>query len=463
MIARMMAAPILLLIVISAQQLTSATKVANSLLALEFSRKYSEDVTIDNQKDIDLTQGFTVCLRTKHKYLSNSDLVKNSGTVYIYLGDYKLPSIYVQVGTLSYYTPWPLDRIKFEPLVWYSLCLAYTSSKQNILFTINREVAINHTFMAEKVATFTLKPTHTIGTSSSDPFVGIITDLNIWNKPLSLQELHYFADCNTVDISGPNRDMALRWSDVAGVQNQTGVEIIKVDYDEICSNEPQTQWMELFHFRQTINEVDYLCSLLDGRLIYPNTQEDLDHIKALINKSRHAEACKRAVWVPIRRSKDDPTKWIDTGSNEVSFLPWAEDQPNGMGLQDCIVSKDKGYSDIECTGQYCSFCMTQKYHILNLRGSCSEDSRIDSKYVLFKNENEEFIFQGFSGKSFIIGDRHNNAWKLVIGELLIGIWKPYLNFPIGIRDWMITGGYCSQTSNNSVPIKLSMVNIENNN
>ena len=450
-------AAILITLVLSVHHSTASD---NKMVALDFSQVTSESVKIDNQSEINLTQGFTICLRVKSKYLSNSDLVHNIGTVYIYIGNYTLPSIYAEIGGKSFFIPWPSNKIKLVPLVWYSLCLAYVTTENNVVLTVNKEVAMNFTFKTDLVS-FELQPTFTIGGRRDYQFYGLITDLNIWNQPLSLSELIHYAECNTADLLGLDKDLAIRWSKVV----QFGkLRTLQVDYMEICSNEEPTPWLELVHILQTFKESVNLCSSLGGSLLYPKAVEDLSKINDVMAHSKYADTCNSDIWIPIKRSKDDQFTWIRYGTNEVAFLPWTKGQPNGMGLQDCIIGDHKGYYDTDCHDQHCSYCQTQRYHFLNLRGSCFKDSRIDSKYVLFKNENEEFIFQGFSGKSFIIAGSDNNIWNLVVGDQLnqtvIGTMESSSNFPIGIRNWTIREGYCGQSGNTSrVTIKISKVNI----
>lgn len=431
-------------------------------MALEFTHKASGDVVVNNQRDIDIKEGFTVCLRAKSKYLNGSDLVVSNGTIYIYMSTYSLPSVYVQLGTKGFYVPWPSSKIRYAPLIWYSFCLAFTTAEQFIVFTVNTEMAMNATFT--DVFTFDLKPTHTIGFRGDYPYTGIITDYNIWNKPLTFQELKFFANCDTANLFGPDRDMALRWSNVKLLNNSKDVNAIETGYDEICSNEQNLQWLELIHSQLYQKEAIHLCSALGGSLVYPTKVEDLKSIKDLFNSSKHALDCDKDVWIPVKRSKEDPTKWIYNGTDEATFLPWAKDQPNGMGLQDCIIATGdpQGYYDSNCHDFHCSACKTRKYHYLNLRGRCTIDSRIDVKYVMFKNHNEEFVFHGYSGKSFVYGESENDTWKLVLGEpsnaTIIGYLTPYRTFPIGVQNWVIQNGYCENGNNtSSVAIKISQV------
>jgi hypothetical protein len=79
------------------------------------------------------------------------------------------------------------------------------------------------------------------------------------------------------------------------------------------------------------------------------------------------------------------------------------------------VNAAKGFNDNECELDNCFVCEVKKYNYLHLRGACIKKAEFDTDYVFYKTETEDFIFQGFSGKSFIIGSSDNDTWSMALG------------------------------------------------
>jgi len=418
----------------------------NEIKAVEFLYGRTDNVSVQIQTGSNWIRGVTICFRIRFARLQNSVVLTNDGNFVVQFSDYSEANGYVELNDNAFVFVWPSDVIMYEPFVWYSFCLTYTN--MTLAFYLNGYLVQQERFKG-KNATVDLGDRLYLNRNAI-PFYGKTTDLNVWNEPLSDEEIKQFARCKVNQILDGRRVMPIRWSTAKLGINNDNVRTFSVSYDELCPDDQDTK-LELFNVKMTFDKAVTLCSHLGGQLWLPQSKEDLKTIGALLELYDSVETCAKEVWVPIKRSTPLSNMWLNAynETHVVSDLHWLSNQPNGKGIQTCIVSSSLGYSDMECLYKFCSICKVKKYPIFNLRRTCNIEESVDTKYTFQKNEHGDFEFRGFSQSSSFIGNTTSETWDFVVNDIAYRSSYPLRQFPIGVTTWTVDGEICN--------LKLSMV------
>ena len=377
--------------------------------------------------------------------LNNNTILLNNNTFNIGFYDYKILQGYFEVGQLGYYFKWPSKFLEFEPFVWYSFCLVYNEEISSIQFMVNDLVVFNKSIKRYPEA-LKYSLSSNINSDLEFPFTGKITDLNMWNEPLSVERVSLFSKCKMTELLQLNIGMPIRWSDSIFKMISNETKKFSISYEELC---PQkiVSTLQLFHLLVKFEEAKAICIHLNSQIKLPMDYDDLKDILILANTNQMNNVCRGQIWMPIVNSKENYTKWVNSHkpSEEISFLPWMEGQPNGFDFQNCVCFKDGNYSDIECNYEHCFVCDFIKSPIFYLRGICPGKEDIDSKYTFNfqSNKNGDYIFQGLAGLTNIVGSVAKNSWEFITynrtnkDPIIIGTLSPLKKLPIGANTWKL--------------------------
>ena len=216
-----------------------------------------------------------------------------------------------------------------------------------------------------------------------DSMQGQITDVNIWNYTLSLEQMKNWTRC----ITNPNEvGNVISWETAEwamyGLKEET------LTRKEICQ---QDKKLVMFKSpKKTLQKSTKFCNVLGGNL-------------AVADNNGNAEKMTR-VLMAIKNSCDDwHTTWAgyDDMKQEGIFLNvitgkkmvwknWVKNQPNGGREQNCVLmtaSEGGKFQDSTCQTKACTICnVTRRAKYLKLRGSCPEDGSI---YDNQRNQNPQ--------------------------------------------------------------------------
>jgi hypothetical protein len=157
------------------------------------------------------------------------------------------------------------------------------------------------------------------------------------------------------------------------------------------------------------------------------------------------------------KSNTSKSKWLNGNKilEEVTYLPWAFDQPNGQSSQKCVAYdfEKNGYSDEDCILKMCISCQLPKEIFFHIRGFPESLAyvTVDVDYTL-SIEAGKVSFEGFSGLSSIVNNTKENIWQLLSDGNVIGNYNGTNSIPIGLFEW-----YLYNTTNSKVELKLSQV------
>ena len=366
-----------------------------------------------------------------------------------------------QFADITHHFEWPSNQTVLEPYEWYSFCISFDAHQNNVTLAINGKTILNEAARYNSTDQIFSKNIE-LGNHLSKPFMGKISDFNVWNRPLSPTEVLDFSNCTPIQT---NSSSAFLWS--AGKLSVDESKKIIIPLSDVCS-EGLPPKLKLFHQPVSFYQAISIAKHLNGEMFLPKNDADLERA-LMLDKSRLLSNCQSSMWFPIKRSECDFNFWVNAikVTEEVNYLPWMSGQPNGYPIQNCVGYEKKGYNDNLCEEQRCFVAKFKKSPVFHLRGQCALNETIDIKYV-FKFDAlamDIFMFQGFSGKSNIIGNFSRNVWELVISHnytikksTVIASLFNIRNFPFGTNNWTFNHNWESG-NRQYILMKISKVNV----
>ena len=160
----------------------------------------------------------------------------------------------------------------------------------------------------------------------------------------------------------------------------------------------------------------------------PKSEKEMEYLRKIAMSNLNKSSCLTYLWMPIRQSELDQTKWyIEEEYQEETappWLVWEPGQPNGQDRQTCTsVSLEESSSnfiyDETCSqSMNCYMCKFEDITFFKFRGLCQNlQERIDRRYlidteILMTNLQKGIVWTGFK-KSRIMLDPVLNRWKVV--------------------------------------------------
>ena len=167
-------------------------------------------------------------------------------------------------------------------------------------------------------------------------FRGSITDMNIWNRPLTLKEVDvYTKGCENISSLQPR---VFEWPQLNFLFQGKNVKNTSISKAELCPEnsleekmtEENLSEMKIFGYKMDFYQALNLCHIFGGKmpllkrnrsLLYKNIFSDL------------REHCGGKFWIPIVQSKKNFSLWTNAHivekEQEVDNLPWGYGEPNG--------------------------------------------------------------------------------------------------------------------------------------
>ena len=348
-----------------------------------------------------------------------------------------------------------------------AFCFSYNVITNNVTLQINGKTVFSdigrHNTSDDRI--MFEKPIQ-VGGNLTSPFIGKLTDVNVWNGSIYDVEMSDFASCAFANIYASNQSMPLQWSNIrVDLKNNTKKKF-NVTLDWICSDFTSTKTI-LFPKPATFEQAFKIIEQLNGEMYLPTNRDEFT--KAFtFDSSKLKSACLNAMWLPIVRSETNYTDWLKRSNltEQVTYLKWTTGQPNGYPDQNCISVEPSGYSDADCNGKRCFLGKFKRSPVFHVRGKTVIDPATDNLYSFNFDSiaQNKYKFQGFSGLSDIIGDFYFEDWSMKTYNITTGVSKVigYLEvenflyvvseFPFGTTSWDL---YTQELS----LMKISKVNI----
>jgi hypothetical protein len=414
---------------------------SSQMKGIEFTSKSSDSIHLLFDYEVNYSKGFTTCLRVMFTYINLNIIFNSQNVVSLTVDVYLHGRIVVNVGGINHHFQWPSDLPDLQPFVWYVFCTSFDAERNLVRLAVDDTLIFRTSKIQNDQAV--VGNSTLLRENSVSPFIGTITDVNVWNRSLSDVEIKDFVFCN-ID---PNSKKAFQWSNSNLTQIGKYNQIVAISLEDICvhPSPPKIRW---FKTRMNYESAMFVTQYLNGEMSLPSNKVSL---QSMFTNTDLRILCGTSFWVPIVRAKANSSLWVNgyNMSTEVKYLPWSTGQPNGYPSQNCVGAEkeDFGYTDIECTSKMCFNIFIAKSQIFHLRGSCVAGDNYDSKYAYNFNagKSNEFIIQGFSGKSLMA--KYKNDWNLMIYNktldnfvLVASLWNME-KFPFGTQNWTFSNGY----------------------
>jgi len=409
--------------------------------------------------------GYTYCLRVNFWTWFQNSLFRTASNLSLELKNYIIGTGVVIDGEFSHPFKWK-NLLQLSYYSWNSFCVS--SHLSNLYFSINGKDVFNLTKgkQPEKIDVSTI-------ILGGNDFTGQISDLNIWNRSLSQEEiLEYSASCDFDFVQKSNPGILL-WS-LANITIQgTDAEKATIPRKHLCHqvNDSKSN-TNIVLFPRSLKYVIYYqqCKNLNGEMFYPQSVKDIQILLENIGSSLVNNACTGKFWVPFVRSETHDSGWIYVSKKhqdeDHSFSTWMKANLIDSNTKNqCMYFDitDKQFKSTECstTEYFCSFCeIKESRHVFNLHSDCTDsETEMDTVYF-FVPQNPGYYFSGVLGYTNI-ETTENCEWKVtnvrdsmnasaeMAGHDGLGC------YPFGIQTWSHEFEGCSK--NSSVQMKLSNV------
>ena len=184
-------------------------------------------------------------------------------------------------------------------------------------------------------------------------FLGFITDLNAWNRPLTDQEVEQFIDTCSKSFITNSKPNIISWPSINN--SSIGENVHFETMPESATLCPQS-WgsgqvsTRIMNYLLPFNISRSQCAYLGGKMPLITTEAEFLAISSKNFSSQIPAECEGYFWLPIVKSNSKKKTWFDArletqSETEVDFLKWAPGQPNGNKIS-CLFlyqKKNKNY------------------------------------------------------------------------------------------------------------------------
>ncbi|XP_069159957.1 uncharacterized protein [Procambarus clarkii] len=288
------------------------------------------------------------------------------------------------------------------------------------------------------------------GFETDQVFRGHMTQVNIWNRSLSQQEVEDIAKCKQL---GQGNIFSSDTDDVevfgASVSQERLATLCQTTRDFVILPEDR-------------NHIDslLLCQRLGCDMYGPSSREEN---MELFNKSLlFKDKCSKSLilWVGLTDEGEEGV-WRKISNNEiVKEVPFRDRQPNGYTTENCVyMNRDSGLlNDVRCSLDYmtCVPCTRNTTRTLRLRGLCLLREH-ETFFEMLGYINQKPYFHGYYG--FMIYMVESKIWVLkniITSENLATLTLPSVkSYPLGKHNWLISSEVCNTRVNTSILLSLS--------
>ena len=195
----------------------------------------------------------------------------------------------------------------------------------------------------------------------------------------------------------------------------------------------------------TYNDAELICSQLGDGIPFADNMDEFQILSHTGSRDHLDRNCFGSAWTPLQWSSVNSTKW-EVSHQTVHFLPWAPGEPQREYLdRNCVMTKrlnDKYFIySSDCHSILCPPCQFFREPIFKMRGLCPGQNLVDTDYHFLVNENNEVLFQGLLGRTYISLNKSNFSWNLRSVKKFEGFEAHFGStnniklFPLGLYKW----------------------------
>ena len=320
----------------------------------------------------------------------------------------------------------------WQPHVWNSVCI--TASQNNLNITINDEMVLSQTDYQENHRNIEGTNLALMNDGGKSPMQGIITDLNIWQKVLTRQEIADWSWCRS-DQAGD----VISWDSVE--LNITDLNYDQLENDTVCpANKSLEQTLLAFDLSKTFDETVRFCADLGGEIAVSVDQETLAAMTEVYNST-----CNEGTgyFYGGYTDREEEGHWVNvvTGNN-IEWENWDDRHPYNYTNYDCVeisAGYDK-FLSFHCSTTYCPICQIWDMKTFQLRGVCLK-SKVDKYFAMVSPT----YFRGYI-QSDLVFSATSQRWEIFEKNnetSVLAYLKPGDSpFPLGLQPWYFEGKSC---------------------
>ena len=271
------------------------------------------------------------------------------------------------------------------------------------------------------------------GFSVIDSFRGAISQVNIWDRALSLSELRSIYNCQT-------RAQGNIFSQDVDSFELHNVEETTAGLDSFCS---QIDFVTLFKSSGNVQTSVELCQSIGASVHVPRSAEENRLLLADISKPNFICRFNSVVWLGISDKEDEGVwrRFLDDSIITNQFF--SRGYPKGGTNSSCVqIDRRTGnWQDRNCEndGSSCTVCVNNNQRPLRLRGLCFEYETQTLMEVLGYWNGAPYL-HGFHGL-LIYRTEELDEWLMVDTQanktLARIVLQSASSFPTGRRTWTL--------------------------
>ena len=318
---------------------------------------------------------------------------------------------------------------------WHSLCWVSSKVENSQRLYLDGKLVVNlrnHTMNPSPQNVQVLLPyvmndriSHTTSTE--------ITDLNIWNRTKTQNNLLKWSKCEEREEGN-----LIKWSTI---QMNTSLNITDMDKGNICKSDSD---IIVSDETKTFNGTLSLCKKIGGKIMVAN---NLTTLGAMVYKVGLVDECKDGFFVGYSDEKEEGN-WVNVvDQTPMIFDNWNDGEPDDFADtdEDCAIytprSEKPKFHDVFCYSQFCPVCQLSTDVMYQFDRMC-KNSRIDTFYSM--KSPREFI--GLKSSKMI---KTTNRWEIVstsenalLAYTLATDQNEDNDIPFGDNDWIFVDGSC---------------------
>ncbi|KAK4319126.1 hypothetical protein Pmani_009956 [Petrolisthes manimaculis] len=381
---------------------------------------------------------FTFCMRFKIFYLHQRgtifflyDTVEDK--CWMLRGEVWVDKLRVAISQTVHFMP--LDN-QLWTLRWYHLC-----------FTLDHTTTLIQTFLdGEKVEQSYYTDDRPVfgdfaavgnGQAPEDSYSGDITQVNVWDRVLSDDDIRGMAQCK----SDPKGNF-ISWEAGWKLNNATS-------YDQPLAKFCQVEEEKIYFWFPEVSDYvgQYVCEALGTHLPHVTSleeAEDLYHQSEV--RWPESDHCPLYYWSSLNdRAKENV--WVASYDKKLidNSSYWGPDEPNGYRYENCAAVKRVGLIDDDCAWDRCALCIFTEPQRFTFLGSCELELR-NVYFVAYQEEYGGLVFKSY-GVYHI--KKENGTWVYIdtVKDYTIARMEHFVpHFPMGRRVWRLEREVCGQES-----------------
>ncbi|XP_071539015.1 uncharacterized protein [Panulirus ornatus] len=379
---------------------------------------------------------FTFCVRFKIFYLHQRGTLlflydSVQGRYWMLRGEVWVDKVRVAISHTWHFMP--LDR-QLWAFRWYHMCFTHNHTTFLIQTFLDGEV-VQHTYYDVDRPAFGDYVAVGNGQAFEESYSGDISQVNVWDKILSDEEILKMARCQT-DPKGN----FISWEGGWTLHNVSSYDLL---LPKFCQQEESNIY---FWFPQVSDATaQYVCEALGTHLPHVTSLQEAEYLYQLSETTwPDTDHCPLYFWSALNDKKEENVwvasydhKYVDNSSY------WSPNEPNGYRYENCAAVRQDGLIDDDCTWDRCALCTFTEPQRFSFLGTCEPELR-NVYFVAYQEEYGGLIFRSY-GTYHI--RKENGTWIYVDTVKGYTIAKMQVfdpDFPMGRRWWELEKEVCGQ-------------------